>query len=305
MEDTQSTSNDDTDSSSCNICIGNNFYRHHYLSSDTENYEEDYNEHKINDTLLPSRSYGTFSLDYDQIWACSVCTFENSSISFACEMCQNIRCSNLQWACLRCTLVQSNQNRRCELCNSPHDGYIDMLSKSPPLIHQLSDTIANNLLGQISRNEITEQVFYCKVCLENVVVSKKVNLCCPHEYCKNCMEQYLSVQIREARVLNVTCPGIDDITGTSCTAPFSKRDIKELVDQKTWHQYERFVKLKTDNSYVECPFCNQLQKGNKFKLQMICERKECASEFCFLHSNAHVGMSCMEYKKKNSRDIQK
>ena len=35
---------------------------------------------------------------------------------------------------------------------------------------------------------------------------------------------------------------------------------------------------------------NQMQKGSRFSPIMLCQREECKAEFCFIHSNAHVGM---------------
>jgi len=112
------------------------------------------------------------------------------------------------------------------------------------------------------------------------------------------MQGHVNLAIKEARVLNITCPGrVGDLkTGHLCTAPFLIKDIKEIVDAKTWEQYERFIKLKTDDSYVECPKCNQLQKGNRFKPAMVCEREACKTQFCFLHSGAHPGKTCRDYE---------
>lgn len=59
--------------------------------------------------------------------------------------------------------------------------------------------------------------------------------------------------------------------------------------------------MKTNSSWVECPRCNQLQKGDRFRPQMKCEREECGTEFCFLHSGAHPGTTCAEYIQKNKQ----
>eukprot|EP00808_Paulinella_micropora_P026834 g80708.t1 len=112
------------------------------------------------------------------------------------------------------------------------------------------------------------------------------------------MEEYVTLEIKEARVLNVTCPGMTD--GKKCDAPFSAKDIKEIVkDKNILDKYERFLKLKTNDNFTECPYCNQMQKGTRRQPRVVCERKECGKTFCFIHSAAHPNETCAEYKRKN------
>jgi len=164
-------------------------------------------------------------------------------------------------------------------------------------------------LGNLSIPNIVRQIsgqreFYCEICMSNVLESEKTKLHCAHQYCKPCMVQYVSLEIKEARVLNITCPGQKQ-DGSPCDAPFSGKDIKEMVDEKTWEKYGRFLKMKMDDSYVACPRCNQLQKGSRLNPIMKCERKECEAEFCFLHSGAHPGETCAAYKKRTRLDFKR
>jgi len=250
----------------------------------------------------------------DSSWQCPSCTFRNVGTVERCEICQAFTPRTNKWACVACTFVQSGDELRCEICNTPrpdrppesHGNFIvDIdapLTEAPrgPLIRQISFDRFPAFLRQISQR----REFYCAICMSNVAETEKATLCCPHEYCKSCMENFITLEIKESRVLNVTCPGLQQ-DGSPCDAPFSPKDIKEIVDEKTWEKYERFVKMKTDDSYVACPRCNQLQKGSRFNPIMNCERKECNTEFCFIHSGAHKGETCAQYKKRTREEFKR
>eukprot|EP00457_Paulinella_chromatophora_P005058 gb/GEZN01005071.1/.p1 GENE.gb/GEZN01005071.1/~~gb/GEZN01005071.1/.p1 ORF type:complete len:520 (+),score=29.64 gb/GEZN01005071.1/:181-1560(+) len=276
------------------------------------------------------------SYQQQDTWTCVRCTFAGNHAGVeTCDVCSTVRPlqvyggeSSSPWACTVCTFIQTGPHDRCEMCNSPRsdrprvtqeeqttadDTRIDISSVmedpligppipnfKPSLIRQGSDLIDKvpKFLKQISQ----QKEFFCGICMNNVAETEKTSLCCPHEYCKECMEDYVSLEIKEARVLNITCPGLTK--GKKCDAPFSAKDIKEIVkDKNILEKYERFIKIKTNSNFIECPDCHHLQKGNRRSPVMHCERKECNKEFCFFHSAAHPGISCYEYKRKNKKQF--
>ena len=66
--------------------------------------------------------------------------------------------------------------------------------------------------------------FYCQICMcnEERSLGYQVNTC-QHEFCKDCLSQYLTVKINDAQIANFVCPFIDDKVmgakdGWSCQA---------------------------------------------------------------------------------------
>eukprot|EP00456_Euglypha_rotunda_P057594 TRINITY_DN4765_c0_g1_i4.p1 TRINITY_DN4765_c0_g1~~TRINITY_DN4765_c0_g1_i4.p1 ORF type:complete len:439 (-),score=-0.43 TRINITY_DN4765_c0_g1_i4:10-1326(-) len=243
--------------------------------------------------------YGAMDESSSTTWECAKCTFLNPPSRNVCEMCLSVDSRTNTWSCTTCTFVQSLDSIRCEMCGAPRPGASVAIDIEPePLVRQVSDLLF--------RPQPTRPVreFYCAICMSSLPETQKATLACPHEYCKGCIEQFVTLAIKEARVLNITCPGQKE-DGSHCDAPVSPKDIKEIVDEKNWEKYERFVKMKMDDSYVSCPKCNQLQKGSRLSPMMHCERKDCAAEFCFFHSGAHVGETCSQYKKRTKQDFKR
>jgi len=176
--------------------------------------------------------------------------------------------------------------------------------RPPGLVRQLSERIGGfpEMVRQISRGP-RDSEFFCSICLNNVERKEQAKLCCEHEFCHKCVEEYVNLEIKEARVLDVHCPGYKP-DGTPCDAPISPHDIKSIVDAKTFERYERFVMMKRDPNYVSCPKCNHLQHGNRRAPAMVCESKECAVQFCFVHSLAHPGETCKQYLGRNKKTFQ-
>lgn len=258
------------------------------------------------------------------VWPCDACSYHNAIDVTNCAICNNVHLQHGQWTCKACTFVQDSSSMRCSICNTPREdlstvqlgvrrhslqlmpsnqvpmtGLMAALDdQGPTLFRQFSHELPKkiNHFVQNPTSTPSTSTFFCDICMENQPMSKKCSLCCPHEFCVDCMEGYISLEISEARCMNIRCPG-DGVDG--CTAPFSKRDIKEIVDEKTYTKFERFLKLKSNSNLVECPTCNQMQKGSRLRPTIMCERKECGKEFCFIHSNAHVGKSCREYENEN------
>ena len=60
-----------------------------------------------------------------------------------------------------------------------------------------------------SSSQVTQ--FYCQICLCNEATSTAFALePCSHQFCRECISQYLMVKINEAQISNFLCPFIDD-----------------------------------------------------------------------------------------------
>jgi hypothetical protein len=57
---------------------------------------------------------------------------------------------------------------------------------------------------------VVEAEFYCQICLCNEKMAECWTLPCGHQFCKDCIAQYLTVKIQDANIINFKCPFIDD-----------------------------------------------------------------------------------------------
>src|SRR3546814_8521045 len=74
------------------------------------------------------------------------------------------------------------------------------------------------------------------------------------------------------------------IGDNTCEAEATADDIRTLVDDETFDKYDRFVKIKADENYRDCPSCGDLILGNRRRPAMTCQN--CTAQFCFFHANA-------------------
>ncbi|XP_041358564.1 calpain-15-like [Gigantopelta aegis] len=59
------------------------------------------------------------------VWACDVCTYENSTHHNVCFMCGGSKTSGhteLQWTCLQCTFLNDNDRTKCKVCGVEREG---------------------------------------------------------------------------------------------------------------------------------------------------------------------------------------
>jgi len=119
----------------------------------------------------------------EDLWTCHLCTYRNQNGAVRCEMCD--AASEAVWTCVRCTMANSTDTSRCDMCGSARNG------EAPPWIEEVK----------------AEEKFYCGICMDDVVESNKCSLACEHDYCCDCVRSFVSLEIKEARVLNINCPG--------------------------------------------------------------------------------------------------
>jgi hypothetical protein len=139
--------------------------------------------------------------------------------------------------------------------------------------------------------------FYCNICLENcsstmgfIIASCELQ----HKYCRDCLQGYYTAQVNDGAVEHY-CPGVGD----GCKGHLASNELASLVGSDTLERYERLVQVKKNPLYRECPTCNVGITLPDQAPTIKCGN--CAAEYCFFHSNAHVGLSCETYVRSQSR----
>lgn len=148
---------------------------------------------------------------------------------------------------------------------------------------------------------VSEVTFRCPFCFENVRERERVVFSAcgnkEHGVCSDCMGHYIRGLVNDGRVSSVDCH--------KCRRHALPAEVLSLTDDATFRKYERFKQMQQDHTVRECPSCNKMNKPDVDEdsepiAEMRCE--DCNTEFCFYHSNAHVGVPCAEYRKHIARE---
>lgn len=130
---------------------------------------------------------------------------------------------------------------------------------------------------------------------------------CKHEYCRECLQDYLTTNINEGAVLDLVCPFPE------CEAEVHPQDVKELCPPPIFSKYEKFTviaALRMDPNARWCPNpeCNNGIKADPKQQWVYCNA--CKFEFCFhcmaeRHDGAACGKEALEFleKKKESEEL--
>ncbi|XP_071502424.1 E3 ubiquitin-protein ligase RNF19A-like [Diadema antillarum] len=128
---------------------------------------------------------------------------------------------------------------------------------------------------------------------------------CDHRSCRECLRQYLKIEITESRV-NIACP--------ECAEPLHPNDIKlVLQDSVLMNKYEEFtlrrlLMMDPDCRWCPAPDCGfaVLATGCANCPQLFCQRAGCGTSFCY-HCKQfwHPNQTCDAARQQRSGIIRK
>eukprot|EP00425_Heterocapsa_triquetra_P037793 CAMPEP_0195084732 /NCGR_PEP_ID=MMETSP0448-20130528/25345_1 /TAXON_ID=66468 /ORGANISM="Heterocapsa triquestra, Strain CCMP 448" /LENGTH=571 /DNA_ID=CAMNT_0040118087 /DNA_START=22 /DNA_END=1736 /DNA_ORIENTATION=+ len=176
---------------------------------------------------------------------------------------------------------------------------VPQLSDGWILVHRVTSGVLGSGDTSVTNFSSSAGTFHCPFCMENHRGAECVVFgSCgreDHGVCRDCMESYIRGLINDGR-LSIECH--------QCHAPASMSEIRSLVDGEAFAKFERFRRMRQDPTVRECPGCKQLCKPllndeDEVVAEMCCPG--CGSEFCYYHSNAHVGRSCTEYRREMAK----
>lgn len=117
----------------------------------------------------------------------------------------------------------------------------------------------------------------CTICYgaENFTVLE-----CDHEYCVNCMREYISIKIDDAGA-DIFCPNED------CNKKISHDKIIDIIscDEELLEKYNKCVELRTNRLMSICPKCEKVFKKTSLNNSMECP--SCDFTFCYICREKH------------------
>jgi len=148
----------------------------------------------------------------------------------------------------------------------------------------------------------------CKICYDEynrLELLYKVSKC-EHQYCRECLQDYLNTHINEGAVLDLVCPFPD------CETELLPNDIQFLCTPEIFQKYEKFtviaaLRMDPNARWCPSPYCNNGIKADPNIPWVFCNA--CKFEFCFhcmaeRHDGASCGKEALEYlqKKRESEE---
>jgi ribosomal protein S27AE len=149
----------------------------------------------------------------------------------------------------------------------------------------------------LSSQKLSEETFFCNICLENCssTLSFTLGSCgMQHKYCRDCLQGYYTAQVNDGAVEHY-CPGVYG----GCKGQLAHEELASLVSADVMDRQERLVQVKKNPLYRECPACSVGLTLPDQTPRILCGN--CGEEYCFFHSNAHVGLTCESYVRSQSR----
>jgi ribosomal protein S27AE len=176
-------------------------------------------------------------------------------------------------------------------------GADDMRSSFSGSLRQLLNISRLRSSSLLSAPRLSLDTFYCKVCLENCSVSLgfvMANCSSQHKYCRDCLAGYYTALVNDGSI-ELFCPGI----GEGCNGSLQADELRSLVNGDVFERHARFVQVKKNPLYRECPSCSFGVTVLEQTAKIVCG--SCQAEYCFFHANAHVGTTCEQYARAQSR----
>lgn len=133
-----------------------------------------------------------------------------------------------------------------------------------------------------------EDPHICRICFDKKLdVDPKVSFSCSHEFCKQCVNNYLTTNIINGNVIQIKC-----LYG-GCPRVFTNEEVKINVDEIVWNKYRKFLiqKFKLNNSdqlQMNCPFpnCEEIVAIDPLEKQIFVE---CEQDHKFCSKCKEVG----------------
>ena len=137
----------------------------------------------------------------------------------------------------------------------------------------------------------------CSVCFNE----KFGSLCiqfpqCKHVFCKHCMKDYFTVQIKDGSVKSLTCP--ED----KCETQADPALVKSLVDEELFERYDKLLLQKTLDCMSDIIFCPRKSCQAPVLKEEDMDMGRCATcgfVFCVLCNNTYHGRAKCSLISKN------
>lgn len=111
-----------------------------------------------------------------------------------------------------------------------------------------------NIFDYKKKSEISNVSYkICEICQGDIFDA--YNLDCKHEFCRECLREYILNKINTSNVIDIECP----LGKSKCSLIINENDIKLLVLEYDYKRYKKFVRrvnISKIPGVIFCPFSN-------------------------------------------------
>lgn len=154
----------------------------------------------------------------------------------------------------------------------------------------------------ILETEFRTENHSCEVCFELQPGSKCIRLKpCEHIFCKNCIRDYLTLNIVNGNIGAIRCMQYD------CDSPLSDIQIRLNVDEEIYKKYRKFsVKfaIENDPNLLYCPreICQSVARISSLSPD-LCHCENCGFYFCMYCKKAYHGVQMCNLKNEERAKV--
>jgi hypothetical protein len=123
--------------------------------------------------------------------------------------------------------------------------------------------------------------------------------------CERCTFFHASRPAQSSDAMRVTCEmceleqSLPPPADPGCTQTFDEDGLRRIgCGEELVGLYIRFVAMKADLKYRECPQCAAPNTDGPGKLSNQLKCHECGGKFCYVHGDAHPGKGCRQFERE-------
>jgi len=144
---------------------------------------------------------------------------------------------------------------------------------------------------------------FCRICFEEKRGSNCVRVqLCGHIFCRDCISQYLSVNIKDGNLRALLCPHV------GCGTSFTVVQIRQSVDEATYKKFEEFkrkITVEDDPNLLYCPreVCQSVARCCPELGTELCYCSKCSFYFCVYCRKAFHGVQPCELQNEERLQV--